>query len=279
MADHPSQSASAERTSYHIEVRLTGREFSAERVHARDAAALIAAVEALLTAVLPQIAGAPAGENDVVISLAELRPTGYALVFTAPQSGVVERAFAHIAETLRAGRVDALPARAVDGVREIRRIARKYAVEVEFAGRSGRRGTQRAAVVPDTRIDSPVVVLHGTTSLYGVVVRVGGEEPPRARLRLINGRTLTCELAHRRSWALARELGGRLYQLVGVRGEAITNTADRSLISFRIDRLLPYSMTGIDRALNGIAEAAGDSFAGLPDDLTSGELSMRSGGE
>lgn len=119
--------------------------------------------------------------------------------------------------------------------------------------------------------------MRGTTSLYGMVIRVGGEEPPRARLRLLNGRTITCELAHRKSWALAQILGARLYQVVGVRGEAVTSVADRSLISFRIDRLLPYGMVGIERALNGIAEfGLGHVFEHLPDDLTSADLSARS---
>ncbi|MBK8022059.1 MAG: hypothetical protein IPK19_11690 [Chloroflexi bacterium] len=267
---------SAGSSAYHIEVRLTGREFSAERVHARDAAALIAAVESLLTAVIAHLTGTPVSENEVVISLAELRPTGYALVFTAPKTGVVEHAFAHVSEAIATQQFERLPTRAVDGLREIRRIARRYAVEVEFSGRTGRRVGVRTAVAPELRIDADLIAVRGTTSLHGMVIRVGGEEPPRARLRLLNGRTITCELAHRKSWALARDLGARLYQVVGVRGEAVTSVADRSLISFRIDRLLPYGMVGIERALNGIAESAGHVFEHLPDDLTSADLSARS---
>lgn len=259
-------------TPFTIEVCLNGRELPPDRVNARDAAALIAAVEAMLSAVVARDLGVELNETDVVINLAELRPSGYALVFTTPQPGVVERAFASISESVDADQLERLPIRAIDALREVRRIARKYDIETEFSARDGKKRSPRKVVVrPDLRIEIEQRGICGTETIYGTVIRVGGEEPPRAKLRLLHGQILTCDISRRKSWMIARELGARLYQIVGVRGEARYNLVDRSVLHFRIDSVLPYSEIGIDQALKALADSGGAAFSELPADLAEQE--------
>lgn len=260
-------------TPFIIEVRLTGGDLPPERVNARDAAALIAAVEGMLAAVVARDRGVELNETDVVISLAELRPSGYALVFTTPHPGVVENAFAAVVESVTADRLELLPIRAIDALREVRRISRKYGIDTEFAASDGKkRGARRVIVRPSLRVEIEQRGICGTETIYGTVIRVGGEEPPRAKLRLLHGQVLTCDINRRKSWMIARELGGRLYQIVGVRGEARYSLVDRSILHFRIESVLPFSEIGIDRALNALADAGGAAFAGidgLPDAFNS----------
>lgn len=247
---------------YTIEVRLAGRDLPPTGINARDAAALIAAVEGMLAAVVARQMRSELNEADVVISLAELRPSGYALVFSTPKPGVVETAFAAVINCIDTERFELLPSRAVEGIREVRRITRKYGVEVEFAGRDGGKKTaHKASIRPTTHIETEPAGIRGTETLYGMVIRVGGEEPARARLRLLSGGVITCDITRRKSWMIARELGARLYQIVGVRGEARYNIADHALLHFRIDHVLPYSETSIDRALTALSEVVGSEFA------------------
>lgn len=257
-----------------IEVRLTGGDVHPATVGARDAAVLIAAVETMIASMLPDDGRA----DEVLVSLAGLAADGFALMFASPQPEIVEAAFARVIESFQGGSLDMLPPRTVEALRGALRITRKHGASLELSAPQSRRGAplRRAAFPPDLTVYAPEeATLRAACTLYGAVIRVGGEESPRARLRLINGQVITCDLARRRGWALARDLGGRLYQVVGVRGEARVRISDHALVGYRIDRLLPYVPIGIDRALDSLAEAAPVAFssaAAVPADLREDDL-------
>jgi hypothetical protein len=252
---------------YTLAVRLTGAAISPERVSAHDAAVLIDAVETVIASVLP--AHVPAGE--VLVSLSGVEADGFTLLFSAPAApGVVAGAFTQVVEAFQSGRLDGLPPRAVEALRAALRVTRKHGAGLELIESGSTRDRRRAALTDAALPDRDTACVRGTTTLYGAVIRVGGEDPPRARLRLINGAVITCDLARRKGWALARDLGARLYQTVGVRGEALTRVSDRALIGFRIDRVLPYAPNALDRALDSIAAQSPRVFSqpdGAPADL------------
>lgn len=236
--------------TYTLEVHLrpTNATASPGALAARDAAALIAAVEAMIAGQL---------DADLSIRRAELSDHDWTLVFTSDHAAV-DRAFALAAEGITAESWAGLSTRAIDAVREIRRIARKYAIETEFhAPASDRRVVVRPSLHVETGANAG---LRSDSTIYGTVIRVGGEEPPRARLRLLDGRVLTCEITRRKSWRIARELGARLYQRTGVRGEARYAPTDATLVAFRIDEVLSYNDLGVGAALNRLAAAGGIAF-------------------
>jgi hypothetical protein len=253
---------------YSIAIRLTGNAITPERVSAHDAAILIDAVETLIVSVLPS----DVLSSDVLVSLSGVGADGFSLLFSAPAApGAVAEAFGQVAAILHSGRLEGLPPRAVEALRAALRVTHKHGAGLELIERAGVRDRQRAALIDAALLPSrDVPCVRGTVTLYGAVIRVGGEDPPRARLRLLNGAVMTCDLARRKGWALARDLGARLYQLVGVRGEALTRVSDRALIGFRIDRVLPYAPNAVERALDSIAAQSPRVFSQsqtLPVDL------------
>ncbi len=260
---------------YMLEVRLTGDDMRPDRVSARDASVLIAAIETLIASILAADPTAPADPSDrdaVIVSLAGLRPDGFALLFASPHPDQLTGAFDQVIDCLQRGTLDSLPTRAVEALRGALRVTRKYGATLELsATHAGRDRVHRTAFASDLVIKDHDAAVRGTRSLYGAVIRVGGEEPPRARLRLLNGDVISCDLARRKGWMLARDLGARLYQVVGVRGEARIRISDGALTAFRIERVLPYVPIGIERALDALAAASRAAFApgvtGAPTDL------------
>ncbi len=97
-------------------------------------------------------------------------------------------------------------------------------------------------------------VTKETTILYGVLIRIGGYNRPRAYMQFLDGQKLSCSVKSR---AVAIAMAARLYQSIGVRGTAVYDPRDHTLRAFHIEELLPYRDSGStarDRdTLNGLA--------------------------
>lgn len=106
----------------------------------------------------------------------------------------------------------------------------------EFSGNGSAIGN--AAILREKELFPIPGTYRGTTTLYGRCIRAGGERRKTATLKLTNGETLTITL---KTTKLAKQLGERLYQVVGLKGEAIWQSSDRSLSDFRADTLTDYT--------------------------------------
>lgn len=103
--------------------------------------------------------------------------------------------------------------------------------------------------------------IRGTTTLYGLCVRAGGERKKSAQLRLLGEASLrTVQLA---STDLATRLGKRLYDKVGLSGDAEWNAYSWELESFKATKLLPFRDVGVAAAVESVKDVA----AGTLDEL------------
>ena len=84
--------------------------------------------------------------------------------------------------------------------------------------------------------------VSGETVIYGKVERVGGVEP-RVRLRLSSHDSISCHLSE----SLARQVGGRLYEEIGLKGKATWDAGDYSLLYFHAEEVTPYKPAGLVR--------------------------------
>jgi len=93
-----------------------------------------------------------------------------------------------------------------------------------------------------TEIPAPPQAVEYTT-VYGVLTNIGGDDPPRATLRLPDGTPLTVNLTRSRNKgiSLARQLAQRLYQVVGVRGEATVRLTDHVITHMLVTEVVPYA--------------------------------------
>jgi len=90
-------------------------------------------------------------------------------------------------------------------------------------------------------IENPVpepsnVTVEGRTILWGYLIRVGGGRP-KAVVRLSDDTPLTIKVSKK----LAKELGNRLYEDVGIDGVATWRTRDWKLLAFEGKRLTEYN--------------------------------------
>src|SRR5450432_512627 len=100
-------------------------------------------------------------------------------------------------------------------------------------------------------------VVKETTILYGVLIRIGGYARPRAYVQFLDGRKLSCSISSR---SLAIAMAACLYQSIGVRGVAVWDTYDKSLIGFHIQELLPNREAAPPDGFKGLMQMVGKYY-------------------
>lgn len=138
----------------------------------------------------------------------------------------------------------------------------------EFEGNGSHIG--HAVIRSERELFPAPLTLRGGTVLYGSCIRAGGESRRTAQLRLLDGSLITIRL---KTQDLAKRLGERLYQTVGLRGEAIWSGPNRELAKFRADELTPYTdrdtpehKRSIVESFEALAKAAGNRWDNVDPD-------------
>lgn len=238
--------------------RLVGEGMSPTSVRSHELADVISNVEEMIAAIVardhPQYP-----KEDVPISLVEVREGTLTLEFA---SDLIEYAFPAYVKTtkaINAGEYDDLPADSRAALWNLIKFTKSKRCHTELWEVNGT-AHMLAKITPTTEL-TPVKVATEMTTIYGRVIRVGGEKKPSARLVLLNGKGLTCETTRK----IASELGHRLYSMVGVYGRARWTLKHLQLDAFRIEEITKYEETPIDDAFKELSIHIGAYYSDVHD--------------
>jgi len=113
--------------------------------------------------------------------------------------------------------------------------------------------------------------VRGETIVYGKVERVGGVRP-RVKVRLSSREVMYGDISEDQ----ARELGKRMYQPAGLRGQATWDPQDGSFVYFRVEEILPYVGGGVRTGFEELNTASRGVY-GQVDDADQLALRIREG--
>ncbi len=250
---------------YTIEIRLIGDNITPNKFSSRDIGELISAIEQMLAPIIARDNPALGIEDsEVVVGLALIQHGSYILQFQTPYEEEALKAYDKVTVSIATQKYAALPAKSIEALKIVRKIARKHNTEAQFWKKNGAY-EQLATLSTNTRIDAEIPTIQGKTTLYGTVISVGGEDPPRVKLRLINSMAMICRVTRRDGLKVARELGQHLYSVVGVRGTAIWDVRDMTLLDFHVEELTPYRQTSIENAIESLYKIAGKDYEDVDD--------------
>lgn len=251
--------------NYVIEIRLVGDHMSPETISSRDVGDLIASIEQMIASMVARDNPALGlSEDEVIVGLAGIQQGSYILQFKTPYEPEVTTVYSNIANSIANESYENWPVKSVDSLKRVRAFTRKYRTDAQLWTRKEAH-RPLVSVTANTKIDLENPVILGRTTLYGMVIGVGGEDPPRARLRLLNGTVLSCNITRGQTLRIARELGQRLYSVVGVKGKARWNTRDMSLDYFLIEELTPYTPKSITQAVEALQRTASKYYEAVDD--------------
>lgn len=199
--------------------------------------------------------------STLIVGLTGVRDTSLALEFASNRPDIVAPAFQRLAAGVRARSCADFPSRSLAGLEVLASFSKRRKCKAQFWNPAVN-ATEPLAVMDEDFGDAiparPRV--RGETVIYGKVERVGGVEP-KVRLRLTDGDWVSCALSE----ALARQVGGRLYEEVGLKGTATWDAGDFTLLYFHADELTPYEPIGASGAFQELRAVAAPYYADVGD--------------
>ncbi len=237
-----------------FQIRFSGSSIYPETVSSRELGDILAATEEMIAVTINQV-DPKINSRDVIVGLTAIRTESLGLVFTLQQSDIVVPAISKVTDAVNSGNYLGLRDKAIKGLQRIVKFTEKYKCKAEFIG-VGKKRDVVATISPSTVISIPASI-HGQTTIYGKLMRVGGSEP-KARIQTIQGKTISCSMSEQ----LAQELGSRLYTQIGLNGTAEWAHDLSEIISFKASSICPYRHKSTVDSFNELRKLFGDSFAG-----------------
>ena len=237
-----------------LDLLIRGTEAAPQRLPIGELTAILEDLDKALAGQAKQIAHFP-GEA-VHLRLVSLGEGSIEVVCLLPEQ-YPRQALEDIREALN-GQAERLAESTREALRRLqKRITKKAWQAVIQAKEAGWRLTLDST----TEIPTPPQTIEYTT-VYGVLTNIGGDDPPRATLRLADGTRLTVNLtrSQNKGISLARELAHRLYQVVGVRGEATVRLTDHMITHMLATEVIPYAPSRTAEELMAKLQKLGESL-------------------
>ena len=240
-----------------IEVSFSGEDIKPDSVKASDIADILKAVEDMVEAQVfrdhPEI-----DKETVVVGLVGVKSSSLDLQFSSTIPELALAAFQDTGQAIRDRDFSRLPSSSFDALALVVSFTRKRQCTADFIILNGKRDVI-ATITPDIELERKPL-LTGETTIYGQVVRVGGRKP-RVMVEMVDGRTIFCAA----NVDIARTLGGRLYQVVGLAGIAEWDSKTLTMDTFAIKAILPYEATSFKQAMAELAELTSSYYAEITD--------------
>jgi hypothetical protein len=238
-----------------IEIRFTGEGVKPETVKAGDIADILTAVEEMIEACVirdfPQVS-----KERVIVGLVDIKGSSVDLKFSSQIGLLAIPAFEEIGEAVTTNEFSKLPIKTLEGLDMIAAFTRRHRCEAGLVLNNGK-PKLLGTITPETKI-TRFPLLTGETTIYGQVVRVGGREP-KVMVEMVNGRVIYCDAPIE----MARQLGGKLYNIVGLWGLAQWNAKSFDVEKFTIRGVTLYEETPIEEAMKQLAKVAGKYYSNV----------------
>ena len=240
-----------------IEVSFTGEGIRPDNVKASDVADILKAIETMVEAHV--LRDHPKIEKEtVVVGLVSIKSSSLDLQFSSTIPTLAIAAFQDTGQAIRDKDFSRLPSGSFGALDLVVSFTRKRQCVADFIILDGKKDVI-ATITPDTTVERKPL-LTGETTIYGQVVRVGGRTP-RVMIEMVDGSTIFCDA----NIDIARTLGGRLYQVVGLAGIAEWDSKTLAMDTFTIKAILPYEATSFKEAMAELAEMTKSYYADITD--------------
>lgn len=246
-----------------LELKLSGfadESISPSSFRAKEVAQILESFEVSLLSILerdhPEI-----DQSKAFVSLVEVQESSLKLKFVANVAALVS-AFTVLTSSIKAKNLHNLPDKAIESTKEIHKIAKEKRSKLEYYNLSESSEIPLLEILPDDEIQMPAELrFSGHTSIYAQILRVGGKDP-KARIQLLDGRSISVEV----NKAIAKQLAKRLYEEVELIGVAEWSMrGERDLIDFKIEKLGDYIESTISEAIKDLAKVIGKSWKDVED--------------
>lgn len=193
-------------------------------------------------------------DKPPIVSLVDIKDncTSFALHSTLPEE--TTKCATYIFERIADGRYDSFPKNSRADLRVVINSVQSWGTA------SLLKDKKQTASIPTTTQEPKDHFITGKTTIYGVLLRIGGATEAKALIKPYSGDSITCSLNQN----LAKQIASRIYTEIAVSGTAYYDTSDFSIQRFEIEEFLEYKETPITQALKGLYEISPEAWADIP---------------
>jgi len=243
--------------SNNLELRFIGKNIKPAGERAHDIGEVIGAFEEAIAAIV--LRQHPRLKRDsIAVSLVAIGNESIGLVFEPNLDDFTFLATRKLVEAIQNKEWAVLPSGTRSALRKILRFVNKKECVAQFKVAHNDEVVS-TMLAPNTIIPASVS-LFGETEIFGEVKRVGGSEP-KVEIKTLQGETLYCNATE----AIAKQLGSRLYEQVGVYGVAEWNFETLEIEEFEITRVSDYAYVSPNDAFEKLSGSFSSYFESITD--------------
>ena len=243
----------SEETPPQVAIKFVGKGMAPGTVRSRELALVIDSMEEILASVVAD-RHSNIKKDDVWVGFSSIEEGSIRLGFTPIMASVVVAAYLSIASAVNENNFASLPSNALEALNKIVTFTRRHNCVADLL--SPDNDERIASITPET--NTKIGLVEGQTTLYGVILRVGGKTP-RVMIETVSGDTLTCSV----SLEIAREMGERLYEFAEFSGIASWNPKEWKVQEFRVQSFKVSSTKTPEQAINELRVLVGRYFEGV----------------
>lgn len=240
-----------------IELKITGQDIKPENLPLKELVDVLSNFEDSIVATVLRD-HSDLNRKDIVISLVNIHSGSIGLDILPQLPEYVLPAYREITQSFNSDDFSNLPHPAIESLRELTAFSRRRQVEITFSSQNGQR-TELARITPTTLI-AALPSFSGQTTLYGYVLRVGGEKP-KVMLRLPDEQSFSCETTK----DIAKKLANNLYSWVGLDGIAEWSADHLKLTRFTIHSITSYRDSSAAEAFSDLSHAFAEYYQDIHD--------------
>lgn len=226
-------------------------------VRGKDLGDLLKGIEDLARAAAREDIKRDALERDKhFVSLVEIKESSSVYLFSV-SSDALRPVIQSIVDLASQGLWGQFPEMVLDAFGDITKVLGRY----KAWGRLSTRSSDSVALIPEGFIVPQRTKLRGGTTIYGQVLKVGGENPTVDLRHHASGAILPC----RTSREVAIELSDYLYKAVSLTGQATWGGTSLAIDSFEIESWRPFSVVPPSKAFAELREKYGQYFDEIQD--------------
>lgn len=240
----------------YIEIKFEKNGLYPEIIRARELAEVITSIEEMLTSLIELKPDSKSSNQPVTIGISSIHAGSIVLRFksqTHPRELFSE--YQRVTEAIGNNALDTLPYFCTEALKRVHDFAiSKLGSTATFSSSNNE--------IPNVYFSSNSVLdfpskkfIYGRTTIYGIILRIGGMNP-RLALKTSLDNTIYSDITE----SLAKQLGERIYNWVGLSGNAVWEADSMNLHSFLPETIIDYQNTDLSKTYNELTLKFGGSI-------------------
>lgn len=235
-----------------FQIKFNSKDIHPETIRMRDLAEVLLNIEKGLSSIIKKNTDGMIFD-EVGASLVSIKPGCAALELQsidAASEATVRPAMTHLVRAIKSRQIETLPPPAQKTIEAIEHFSLRYQCKTEFRLHSTNKNPNAVIKPPKKIVLAEATPLEGETTIYGKVESAGGVGTPTVWIRTPDNARIQLVVSQKD----APKFGEKLYQWIGIKGNACWDEKANSIIRFKMKEIVKYECKPFAEAMEELSK-------------------------